>query len=143
MKHDPKGLIYTILAGDKPIVALAATGREAGELCKEKCFREELSALKSKGEPLYGTGVRLRARPTRYVLPPSRGFLLASVEGTAGVPQFEHPTQVQLYCMYLLVGRRLIYPRAPDSRPASGAKGPGCSPQPGLCAVRESIICGS
>ena len=32
MKHDPKGLIYTILAGDKPIVALAANGREAGEL---------------------------------------------------------------------------------------------------------------
>jgi hypothetical protein len=63
MKHDPKGLIYTILAGDKPIVALAANGREAGELCKEKWFREELSALKSKGEPLYGTGVRLRARP--------------------------------------------------------------------------------
>jgi hypothetical protein len=79
MKQDPKGLIYTILAGDKPIVALAANGREAGELCKEKWFREELSALKSKGEPLYGTGVRLRARPTRYVLPPSRGFLLASV----------------------------------------------------------------
>ena len=63
MKHDPKGLIYTILAGDKPIVALAANGREAGELCRENWFREELSALKSKGEPLYGTGVRLRARP--------------------------------------------------------------------------------
>ena len=63
MKHDPKGLIYTILAGDKPIVALAANGREAGELCREEWFRKELSALKSKGEPLYGTGVRLRARP--------------------------------------------------------------------------------
>ena len=63
MKHDPKGLIYTILAGDKPIVALAANGREAGELCREEWFRTELSALKSKGEPLYGTGVRLRARP--------------------------------------------------------------------------------
>jgi hypothetical protein len=63
MKHDAKGLIYTILAGDKPIAALAANGREASELCKEKWFREELSALKSKGEPLYGTGVRLRARP--------------------------------------------------------------------------------
>ena len=63
MKHDPKGLIYTILAGDKPIVALAANGREAGERCREEWFRKELSALKSKGEPLYGTGVRLRARP--------------------------------------------------------------------------------
>ena len=63
MKHDPTRLIYTILAGDKPIVALAANGREAGELCRENWFREELSALKSKGEPLYGTGVRLRARP--------------------------------------------------------------------------------
>ena len=63
MKHDPKGLIYTILAGDKPIVALAANGREASELCREEWFRKELSALKSKGEPLYGTGVRLRARP--------------------------------------------------------------------------------
>jgi hypothetical protein len=63
MKHEPKGLIYTILAGDKPIVAIEASGREAGELCKEKWFREELSALKSKGEPLYRTGVRLRARP--------------------------------------------------------------------------------
>jgi hypothetical protein len=63
MKHEPKGLIYTILAGDKPIVALAANGREAGELCKEKWFREELSSLKSKGEPLYGAGTRLRARP--------------------------------------------------------------------------------
>ena len=56
MKHEPKGLIYTILAGDKPIVALAANGREAGELCKEKWFRAELSALKSNGEPLSGAG---------------------------------------------------------------------------------------
>jgi hypothetical protein len=63
MKQEPKGLIYTILAGDKPIVALEANGREAGELCKEEWFRAELSALKSKGEPLYGPGIKLRARP--------------------------------------------------------------------------------
>jgi hypothetical protein len=63
MKQDPKALIYTILAGDKPIVALEASGREAGELCKEEWFRKELSAIKSKGEPIYGSGIRLRARP--------------------------------------------------------------------------------
>jgi hypothetical protein len=63
MKKAPNGLIYTILAGETPIIALEATGREAGELCKEKWFRDELSTLKSKGEPLYGMGVQLRARP--------------------------------------------------------------------------------
>ncbi|WFU14386.1 hypothetical protein [Bradyrhizobium sp. CB3481] len=63
MKPQPTGVIYTILADDKPIVALAASGREAGDLCKEEWFRAELSALKSNGEALYGTGVRLRARP--------------------------------------------------------------------------------
>ena len=63
MNREPKALIYTILAGDRPIVALEASGREAGELCKEEWFRDELSALKSNGEPLYGTGTKLRARP--------------------------------------------------------------------------------
>jgi hypothetical protein len=63
MKQEPKGLVYTILAGEKPIVALEASGREAGELCKEEWFRDELSALKSNGEPLYGAGIKLRARP--------------------------------------------------------------------------------
>ena len=105
--------------------------------------REELSALKSKGEPLYGTGVRLRARPTRYVLPPSRGFLLASVEGTAGVPQFEHPTQVQLYCMYLLVGRRLTCPRAPDQPTGERSQRPGLLPINRAFVLFENIFCGS
>lgn len=63
MNQEPKELIYAILADNKPVVALAANGREAGELCKEEWFREELSALKSKGEPLYGAGIKLRARP--------------------------------------------------------------------------------
>jgi hypothetical protein len=63
MKHEPRGLIYTILAGDKPIVALEVRRREAGELCKEEWFRAELSALKSKGEPLFVAGIKLRARP--------------------------------------------------------------------------------
>ena len=63
MKRKPKELIYTILAGEKPIVALEASGREAGELCKEEWFRNELSELRSKGEALYQKGIRLRARP--------------------------------------------------------------------------------
>jgi hypothetical protein len=63
MKPAPKRLIYTIVAGDKPIVALEASGREAGELCKEDWFQAELSALKSKGEAIYGPGIKLRARP--------------------------------------------------------------------------------
>ena len=63
MKQEPKRLIYTILAGNQPIVALAASGREAGALCKEEWFRKELSTLKFKGEPLYESGARLRARP--------------------------------------------------------------------------------
>jgi hypothetical protein len=63
VKRPPKALIYTILAGDKPVVALEANGREAGELCKEDWFQAELSALKSKGEPLYGPRIKLRARP--------------------------------------------------------------------------------
>jgi hypothetical protein len=63
MKQEPKGLIYTILRGDKPIVVLRASGREAGELCNEEWFREELSALKSNGEALWETGIKLRARP--------------------------------------------------------------------------------
>jgi hypothetical protein len=63
MKSPPRRLIYTIVAGDKPIVALEASGREAGELCKEDWFQAELSGLKSKGEALYGPGIKLRARP--------------------------------------------------------------------------------
>jgi hypothetical protein len=63
MKQEPKRLIYTILAGNQPIVALAASGREAGELCKEEWFRKELAALKFNGEPLYESGTKLRARP--------------------------------------------------------------------------------
>jgi hypothetical protein len=63
MKQEPKGLIYTILAGNQPLVALAANGREASELCNEEWFRKELAALKFKGEPLYDSGAKLRARP--------------------------------------------------------------------------------
>ena len=63
MKQEPKGLAYTILADTKPIVAIEAGGREAGELCKEAWFRSELCALKSKGDPLCGVRTKLRARP--------------------------------------------------------------------------------
>ena len=63
MKAKPQALIYTILANDPPIVAMEATGTEARELCKEEWFREELSLLKRKGEPLYNLGIQLRARP--------------------------------------------------------------------------------
>jgi len=55
MKRAPKGLVYTILVDGKPIVTLEAS-REAAELCKEECFRAELSALNSNGEPICGTG---------------------------------------------------------------------------------------
>ena len=63
LKRQTQKLIYTILANDEAIVAMEATGVEARELCKEEWFLEELSLLKWKGEPLYGPGVRLRARP--------------------------------------------------------------------------------
>ena len=63
MTREPQGLIYTILIEDKAMVALQARGAEARELCKEEWFREELSRLKSNGEPLYRPGVRVRARP--------------------------------------------------------------------------------
>jgi hypothetical protein len=62
MKYKPNTLIYTILADDLPVAAVQASGPEARELCKEKWFLEELSALKIKGEPLYKPGVRLRVR---------------------------------------------------------------------------------
>jgi hypothetical protein len=58
----PQAVIYTILIDDSPIVALAALRSEATELCKEEWFLEELSRLKSNGEPLYRPGMRLRAR---------------------------------------------------------------------------------
>ena len=63
MKREPQGLIYTILIEDKAMVALQARGSEARELCKEEWFREELSRLKSNGEPLYRPELRVRARP--------------------------------------------------------------------------------
>jgi hypothetical protein len=63
MKQEPKGLIYTITVGNQPIVALEASGREAGQLCKEEWFKSELAALKSDGEPVCGSALRLRARP--------------------------------------------------------------------------------
>jgi hypothetical protein len=58
----PQAEIYTILIDDSPIVALAGRRSEAIELCKEEWFLEELSRLKSNGEPLYRPGMRLRAR---------------------------------------------------------------------------------
>jgi hypothetical protein len=63
MKREPQGLIYTILIEDKAVVALQARGSEARELCREEWFLEDLSRLKSNGEPLYRPGLRLRARP--------------------------------------------------------------------------------
>ena len=63
MKLKPQAIIYTILADDKPVAALEASGTEARELLKERWFVQELSALKVGGEPIYKTGTRLRARP--------------------------------------------------------------------------------
>ena len=54
---------FTILADDKPIAALEATGTKARELLKELWFLQELSELKVGGELIYKTGTRLRARP--------------------------------------------------------------------------------
>ena len=62
MKRAPTRLIYTILADDRPIVAFEASGREAAELCKEKWFRAELSALNSNGGPICRTGSKLQTR---------------------------------------------------------------------------------
>ena len=56
MKREPQGLIYTILIEDKAVAALQARGSEARELCREEWFLEELSRLKSNGEPLYRPG---------------------------------------------------------------------------------------
>jgi hypothetical protein len=63
MKREPQALIYTILIEDKAVCALEARGSEARELCKEEWFREELSVMKSNGEPVYRPGLRIRARP--------------------------------------------------------------------------------
>lgn len=61
MKHEPP-LICSILIEDKAVVALEARGSDARELCKADGFLEELSHLKSNGEPLYRPGLRIRAR---------------------------------------------------------------------------------
>ena len=63
MKPNKQTIIYTILADDKPIAALEANATEARELLKERWFLQELTALKSNGEPIYKPGTRLRARP--------------------------------------------------------------------------------
>lgn len=63
MKPKIESIIYTILADDKPIAALEATGTEARELLKERWFVQEWSELKVGGEPIYKTGTRLRVRP--------------------------------------------------------------------------------
>jgi hypothetical protein len=63
MKPRTQSIIYTILAADKPVAALEASGIEARELLKERWFLREWSALKVAGEPLYKAGTRLRARP--------------------------------------------------------------------------------
>lgn len=67
MKAKPQKLIYTILADDRPVAALQASGPEARELLHERWFLEELAALKVDGEQLYKPGVRLRARPATEV----------------------------------------------------------------------------
>jgi hypothetical protein len=64
MKQEPRGLIYTISVGDKPVVVLEASGREAGQLCKEEWFRSEMAELRSNGDPVCAPGSRLRARPS-------------------------------------------------------------------------------
>jgi hypothetical protein len=63
MKPQPLKIIYTILADDKPVAAIEATGVEARELLKERWFVTELSALKVDGEPIYKPMTRLRVRP--------------------------------------------------------------------------------
>ena len=56
-------LIYTILADDKPVAAMEASGYEARELLKERWFLTELAALKVDGEPIYKPVTKLRVRP--------------------------------------------------------------------------------
>jgi hypothetical protein len=63
MKRKLDQIIYTILIDDVPIVAVEASRPEARELCKEKWFLTELSALKTEGDSLYKHGCRLRFRP--------------------------------------------------------------------------------
>jgi hypothetical protein len=63
MKHKPTTLIYTILADDKPLAAIEASGYEARKLLKERWFLQELSGLKVDGEPIYKPMTRLRVRP--------------------------------------------------------------------------------
>jgi len=62
MKPKVQTVIYTILADEKPVAALEANGKDARELLKESWFLKELAALKIRGEPLYKSGTRLRAR---------------------------------------------------------------------------------
>ena len=63
MKPKSRALIYTILADDKPVAALEASGPEARELLSEQWFLHELSKLKVGGDPIYKAETRLRARP--------------------------------------------------------------------------------
>ena len=63
MEAKSQALIYTILADDKPVAALEASGSEARELLREQWFLHELSTLKVDGEPIYKAETRLRARP--------------------------------------------------------------------------------
>ena len=56
MKPKSQALIYTILADDKPVAALEASGSEARELLSEQWFLHELSTLKVDGEPIYKAG---------------------------------------------------------------------------------------
>jgi hypothetical protein len=63
MTDEPTKLIYTILADDKPVVALEASGSEVRELLKGRWFLTELAALKVDGEPIYKPLTRLRSRP--------------------------------------------------------------------------------
>jgi hypothetical protein len=63
MKLKSQSLIYTILADDKPVAAIEASGPEARELLKERWFLTELAALKVDGEPIYKPVTRLRVRP--------------------------------------------------------------------------------
>ena len=63
MKAKSQALTYTILADDKPVAALEASGSEARELLTEQWFLQELSALRVDGEPIYTAETRLRARP--------------------------------------------------------------------------------
>ena len=55
--------VFAIEVSGTPVVAFEASGqRQAGELCKEAWFLDELVLLKSNGRPVYTKGSSLKVR---------------------------------------------------------------------------------